>query len=158
MLETIHKALTAHVSITFQSVIFCTDQSDISGREKPGMPVSPFEPPPFLRSEADTFGWDLINLRVEEEVIRSLEAQKCHSDIWKRLDSRANVIVLHTIKQAVELIRKDYSGATILVMGSHYLVGGTLHILQSENPNWLAGLDGISAYASKPIAEWSSTR
>ena len=56
MLETVHEALATHVSITLPSVIFCTDQSDIAGREKPGMLVSSFQPSPFLWSEADASG------------------------------------------------------------------------------------------------------
>ncbi|KAI9779776.1 MAG: hypothetical protein M1816_003340 [Peltula sp. TS41687] len=73
------------------------------------------------------FATDLIDLRTDRS--NALTTQKAHAETWKALDGRSNVILKHTIKEAVEFIRQNYKGARILVTGSHYLVGGTLDLL-----------------------------
>lgn len=78
-----------------------------------------------------TLAEDLIDLREDREAISSLRCQKGNAEIWKRLDDCANIAVVHTIREAIGLVREDYEGARVLVTGSHYLASGALHILQS---------------------------
>jgi len=74
----------------------------------------------------------LIDRRIDTEAISSLDVQKRHAEIWKTLDGCADVTVVRTVKHAVKFIRENYNKANVLITGSHYLVGGAIHILRAE--------------------------
>ncbi|KAI9777976.1 MAG: hypothetical protein M1816_004374 [Peltula sp. TS41687] len=105
LLKVVYESLNTADVVTLHDVIFCTDQVDEAGKEKP----------------------DLIDLRTDRST--ALKRQKAHAETWKALDGSSNVILKHTTREAVEFIRGNYKGARILVTGSHYLVGGTLDLL-----------------------------
>jgi hypothetical protein len=74
---------------------------------------------------------DLIDLRANKKVVSSLEKQRDNSRIWKELGGAGEVAVVHTIKDAVRLVKENHKGAEVLVTGSSYLSGNILHILRS---------------------------
>jgi hypothetical protein len=48
--------------------------------------------------------------------------------MWKELGGQEPVRILSTVKEAVEFVDANYTGARVIVAGSTYLVG-TVHYL-----------------------------
>lgn len=106
-----------------QGVIFCTDQLDVTGKEKPGMYSS------LVMSLSLTHSEDLIDFRIDVNILSSLRAQKDNAKIWKELGGSGNIDIVHTVREAVLLVREKYKGAEILVTGSSFLASGLIHVL-----------------------------
>ena len=80
-----------------------------------------------------TFSKDLIDLRTDRKVVSSLIQQRHNAKIWEELDGSGNIAVVHTISEAVHLVREKYKRADVLVTGSSFLASGMLHILKSSS-------------------------
>lgn len=75
----------------------------------------------------------MIDLRTDRKLVASLKKQRENAEIWKQLGGSGDITVVHTIKEAVCLVREKYRGAEVLVTGSSLLASGLLHLLQATS-------------------------
>jgi folylpolyglutamate synthase len=79
---------------------------------------------------------DFVNHQYDPKDIEKMTAQHAFADKWAKLDPEANIMVIHSIEEAISTARglsKDVEpGQTVqaLITGSLHLVGGALGILE----------------------------
>jgi len=72
---------------------------------------------------------DLIDSRRDSKV--QIKASKKHAVIWQKLIGQAAVArTVVTVKDAVEFVDQNYTGARVLVAGGLYQAGAVRSILQ----------------------------
>jgi len=106
-------ATTLHDSHPFSHVVFCTNTTSKQAGFKP----------------------DLVSVNTNASDVEALKVQKELAETWKAIDAKADVSVVRTIEEAVELVRqqtKEGSPVTAFVTGSLHLVGGFLEVVEGE--------------------------
>ena len=106
-------ATTLHDSHPFSHVVFCTNTTFKQAGFKP----------------------DLVSVNINASDIEALKVQKELAETWKAIDAQADVSVVRTIEEAVELVRQqtdEGAPVTAFVTGSLHLVGGFLEVLENE--------------------------
>lgn len=106
-------ATTLHNPHPFSHVIFCTNTTFKEAGFKP----------------------DLMSSNTNAADVETLKVQKELASNWKAIDHDAEVTVVKTIEEAVQLVRDaagEASELTALVTGSLHLVGGFLEVIESE--------------------------
>ncbi|KAJ1324405.1 folylpolyglutamate synthase [Microdochium nivale] len=83
---------------------------------------------------------DFVNHQYDPEAIKALTAQHGFAEKWRTLDPQANITVVPTIEDAIELVRNlgvqmfeasaGQEKVQALITGSLHLVGGALGILE----------------------------
>lgn len=79
---------------------------------------------------------DVANHNLNPETIRSLSVQKELADVWQILDPHTETATLPSIEDAIEHVAKlggSFRSVEVLVIGSFYLVGGALSILEGQS-------------------------
>ncbi|KAH7018366.1 Mur ligase [Microdochium trichocladiopsis] len=85
---------------------------------------------------------DFVNHQYDPEAIKALTAQHGFAERWRTLDPEAQITVVPTIEDAIELVRKlgaevpaqgDGHEVQALITGSLHLVGGALGILEGAD-------------------------
>lgn len=70
-------------------------------------------------------------------MLKSLTLQRELAETWRELDKEAEVTVLPTIEDTIDLIReidgREEAGVEIFVTGSFHLVGGVLSLLDGQS-------------------------
>lgn len=102
---------TLHDTHPFTHAIFCTNTT---------FKVAGFKP-------------DLISTNTNSSDVEALKVQKELAETWRRVDPEAEVSVVRTIEEAVDLVRQASSKdeqVTALVTGSLHLVGGFLEVIE----------------------------
>jgi len=96
----------------FSQVIFCTNTTFKDAGFKP----------------------DLVSVNTNSSDVEALKVQKELAETWKTIDAKADVSVVRTIEEAVELVRQNAKveePVTAFVTGSLHLVGGFLEVIES---------------------------
>lgn len=78
---------------------------------------------------------DVLSHNNDPEVIATLEVQKGYQALWANLDSKAQVECKQSVQEAIDLARsigQPHNGMQALIVGSLYLVGGVISILEPE--------------------------
>lgn len=78
---------------------------------------------------------DLLSVNTNASDIQELKVQKELAETWKVIDAQAEVSVVRTIEEAVDLVRrhaKEGKRVTAFVTGSLHLVGGFLEVVESS--------------------------
>lgn len=73
------------------------------------------------------------NQNASTEAVKELTVQKRFAEVWADSDKTANIHLVSTIQEALELVQElsEEQGTTdILVTGSIHLVGGVLALLE----------------------------
>ncbi|RMZ78214.1 hypothetical protein DV738_g4079, partial [Chaetothyriales sp. CBS 135597] len=111
-----------HPSRPFDTVIFCTNTTYKDSGFKP----------------------DHVSINTNKAEVDQLKVQKELAQVWAELDPSADVRVVKTIEEAIQLVRllsgeqqaKEGEGegeeSTVLITGSLHLVGGALEVLEAE--------------------------
>ena len=76
---------------------------------------------------------DLVNLNSDPSELRSMVLQQDMAQTWRRLDPTSETMVVPSIQDAVEFIRRIDDGKTeidVFVTGSFHLVGGMVTVLE----------------------------
>ena len=108
-------------------MIFCTSQSDETGKEKPGKLAL------YTRDLKLILGKDLFDLRTDRKLLSSLSAQTMNAQTWQELGGSGKISVMHTVREAVDLVREKYPGAKTLITGCTFLSSGAIHVLESTS-------------------------
>lgn len=83
---------------------------------------------------------DLVSVNASETAVRELEVQKRLAETWREINGTAEVNVVRSIEEAVDLVRGIAAGEAVgmegndvqvLVTGSVHLVGGFLEVLET---------------------------
>ncbi|KAK5074144.1 hypothetical protein LTS08_005103 [Lithohypha guttulata] len=80
---------------------------------------------------------DLVSTNTNASDVEALTVQRGLAETWKKIDSEAEVSVVRTIEEAVDLVRLAASTqeqVTAFVTGSLHLVGGFLEVIESDKP------------------------
>lgn len=88
---------------------------------------------------------DLVSVNTNASDVEALKVQNDLADTWREIDPSAQVEVVRTVEEAVDIVRnfakaqqaghkKEDQEVTVLVTGSLHLVGGFLEVLESANP------------------------
>ena len=98
----------------FDTVIFCTNTT---------YKVAGFKP-------------DLLSVNTNKADVDEMKVQKQLARVWAEIDKKADVRVVRTIEEAIQLVRllatEHAEEHTVLVTGSLHLVGGVLEVLEDE--------------------------
>ena len=91
----------------------------------------------FLNIEAlNLINPDFVNNQNDPDAIAKLTAQRIFADKWRSLDPTANVTVVPSIEEAINLVRDSSTAVDkdqtlqAFITGSLHLVGGALAILE----------------------------
>ncbi|KAK0657729.1 Mur ligase [Cercophora newfieldiana] len=82
---------------------------------------------------------DFVNHQYNPKDIEKMTAQKIFAEKWSALDPAANVMVIHSIEEAINKARslsktvQDRENVQALITGSLHLVGGALGILEKAD-------------------------
>ncbi|KAL2131895.1 hypothetical protein VTI74DRAFT_4480 [Chaetomium olivicolor] len=80
---------------------------------------------------------DFVNRQHNPEEIEKMTMQRAFADKWKALDPSANVMLIHSIEEAINTTRglasEDGPKVQALITGSLHLVGGALGILEGAD-------------------------
>lgn len=112
----LHETLstTLHNTHPFTHAIFCTNTTFKEAGFKP----------------------DLMSANTNPSDVEELKVQKQLAETWQTIDQQADVSVVKTIEEAVELVRaaslQTQDQVTALVTGSLHLVGGLLEVIESD--------------------------
>ena len=83
---------------------------------------------------------DLASINNDEKSIQGLSVQKELATTWAKIDPETQIIVLSSIEEAVEQVRKiainQKDDVMVFVTGSLHLVGGVLEILETDGVQW----------------------
>lgn len=115
----LHETLSATLSDThpFTHAIFCTNTTFKEMGFKP----------------------DLMSVNTNSSDVEELKVQKELAEEWKVIDGKAQVSVVKTIEEAVDLVRgaalQTDGQVTALVTGSLHLVGGLLEVIETKAGN-----------------------
>ena len=94
---------------------------------------------------------DLTSLNTDSHDIEQLSVQNALAETWREIDPSAEVSVVKTIEEAVQLARttagqrfgwKAEADTKVLVTGSLHLVGGLIEVLESEHEARVAAQAG----------------
>lgn len=112
----LHETLstTLHNNHPFTHAIFCTNTTFKEAGFKP----------------------DLMSANTNPSDVEELKVQKQLAETWQTIDEQAEVSVVRTIEEAVELVRtassQTQTKVTALVTGSLHLVGGLLEVIETN--------------------------
>lgn len=118
----------------FEHVIFCTNVTYAATGYKRGM----FSRGLLGSAAADTTA-DFVNHQHDPADIAKMTMQRVFAERWSALDPAANVMLIPTIEEAINMARKlaaEKEGAPkvqALITGSLHLVGGALGILEGAD-------------------------
>lgn len=105
---------TLHDSHPFTHVIFCTNTTFKEAGFKP----------------------DLLSVNTNASDVEALKVQNELAEAWKSIDQQAEVSVVRTIEEAVEVVKSASNTSTgevaALVTGSLHLVGGFLEVVETQ--------------------------
>ncbi|RMD43900.1 hypothetical protein DV735_g1245, partial [Chaetothyriales sp. CBS 134920] len=116
-----HPTTGRHHSRPFDTVIFCTNTTYKDSGFKP----------------------DHVSINTNKVEVDRLKVQKELAQVWSELDPGADVRVVKTIEEAVQLVRLlsgeskqrnsgDEEESVVLITGSLHLVGGAVEVLEAE--------------------------
>jgi len=77
-----------------------------------------------------------VNHTYDPAAIAGLTVQKSFADKWASLDPSANMIVTHSIEEALDYVKglaKKEKEVHAFITGSLHLVGGALGVLEGAN-------------------------
>ncbi|CAO2657210.1 Nn.00g033360.m01.CDS01 [Neocucurbitaria sp. VM-36] len=106
--------------------------------------ASPFTHVIFTTNQTFSEGYkpDLVSINTNQEDVDTLAVQKALANTWSQIDSSAEVHVLRTIEEAINIARDvahnhaEHAGANsevmVLVTGSLHLVGGAIEVLETQ--------------------------